>query len=188
MVLNLLFEIVDIIVLDPTQSEIISVSIVPDVGEAPAIDPERYNPDRESEYVKQRPPKASVVLDHGCVPEVPFVLDGNFEEHTGPESDVLVLFRSDFNIEYSVKAVAIIISVHSVCSQAWISNPIYYCSRTIKIANTPSNCKDLTSRSLSALNFAIASISSLVIQRTLFNKISVNWGTNLIKSVSLCII
>jgi len=73
MILNLLRKVVQVVVLNPFQTKIVSGLIVVDILKTPALSPEDAKPNWNQENVEERPPELSVVLNHGNVSEVPFV-------------------------------------------------------------------------------------------------------------------
>ena len=105
MIFNFLIKVVDVVVLNPFQTKVVSGLVVFDVREIPPIGPEDSNPNWSPENVEEGPPKGGVVLNHGNVEKVPFVFNHNFEGNIGPEAVIWLCGRFDLNIEYSVEAI-----------------------------------------------------------------------------------
>jgi hypothetical protein len=104
-VLDLFTNVVDVVVLNPFESKIVSFIVVFDIIEAPSVKPEDTNPDWDQEYVHERFPESYVILNHGFVKNVPFILDNNFESDTDPEAPIASAILWDVNVEHTVVAV-----------------------------------------------------------------------------------
>ena len=105
MVLNLFRKVVDVVVLNPFQTKVVSGLVVFDVREIPPIGPEDSNPNWSPENVEEGPPKGGVVLNHGNVEKVPFVFNHNFEGNIGPEAVILTSGLLDLDVEHTVETI-----------------------------------------------------------------------------------
>jgi len=101
------------------------------------MSPEDNKPNWHQENVKEGPPKVGIVLDHGNVGKVPFVLNGNLEKNVDPETVIEVIW-SYVNIVHSV------IAVRGTCSLLCIG-VIFSICRIIKPATERSTIHRITS-------------------------------------------
>ena len=105
MILNLLRKVVQVVVLNPFKTKVVSSLVVVDVLKTPSLCPEDTKPNWNQENVEDGPPEVSVVLNHGDVGKVPFVRYYNLEDDIGPETVIHSNSISDLNIEDTIVAI-----------------------------------------------------------------------------------
>jgi hypothetical protein len=181
-VLDLQRNIMDVAILNPFKSKVISSLIVNDISKAPSINPEGNKKNWNCKNVHDGFPEISVVLYQDIIKDIPSVLYNNLEENSGVVIPVGTLLARDLNIEYSIVAIRVTAAPLCVGVIGWITvDPPSICTGIICITSFCTINKVRARGILSTENFTAA--KSITTCLLLGNQISCCRFTGFIESI-----